>query len=659
MNRHNYQNLNDGKDGTRNVESIIHQIFGENITVDDEGIEFSKNELMEFANEICMITEQMTFNKGLDHFGKAGEEAVLKELQQLHDRQVLKPQHGSKLSVEAKRRSLNYLMFLKEKRCGKIKARGCADGRKQRAYIGKEEASSPTVMIESLLLSCVIDAAEGRDVATVDIPGAFMQADMDETVHVRMEGRMAELIVKLDPKLYRPFIIHEKGKPVLYAELLKALYGTLRAALLFWELLSRQLIQWGFVVNPYDWCVANKTVNGKQCTVLWHVDDLKISHVETTVVDGIISQLNERFGKESPISINRGKVHDYLGMTLDFSVSGKVMIKMFDYIENILADLPEDFNGLVETPAAEHLFTVSENPVYLGTERAEKFHEYTAKLLFLCKRARPDLQTAVSFLTTRVKGPDEDDWKKLGRVMRYLRKTARLPLTLEAHDLHVLKWSVDASFAVHPDMRSHSGASMTMGKGTINGSSRKQKLNTKSSTEAELVGVDDNMTQIIWTRYFLEAQGYAVTDNILLQDNKSTILLENNGKASSSKRTRHVNIRYFFVTDRIKKGEVRVEYCPTESMVADYFSKPLQGRLFRKLRNKIMNCEGDDPDTWKLATAPDLDHRSVLGDKDINKDLNDGKIHDRAGQASVIEGTPARVKSTPAGDRRAPGENDR
>ena len=226
MNKPDYKAMVDGVDTSRDIHSIVHQIFGDVMSVDDAGLEFSETEMKNMMNEICMIMEQMTFNKGLDYFGKAGEEAVLKELMQLHERQVLKPRHGSKLSPEAKRRSLNYLMFLKEKRCGKIKARGCADGRKQRAWIGKDEASSPTVMIESLLLSCVIDATEGRDVATVDIPGAFMQADMDETVHIRMEGRMAELICKLDPSMYRPFIVYEKGKPVLYAELLKALYGT-------------------------------------------------------------------------------------------------------------------------------------------------------------------------------------------------------------------------------------------------------------------------------------------------------------------------------------------------------------------------------------------------------------------------------------------------
>jgi hypothetical protein len=119
------------------------------------------------------------------------------------------------------------------------------------------------VSTESLFLSCVIDAKEERDVATCDIPGAFMQADMEGTVHMRLEGEMAELIVKLDPKLYRKYVHYERGKPVIYVRLKKALYGTLEAALLFWKKLSKSLEKWGFEKNPYDSCVANKMINGK------------------------------------------------------------------------------------------------------------------------------------------------------------------------------------------------------------------------------------------------------------------------------------------------------------------------------------------------------------------------------------------------------------
>jgi len=129
---------------------------------------------------------------------------------------------------------------------------------------------------------------------------------------------------------------------------------------------------------------------------------------------------------------------------------------------------------------------------------------------------------------------------------------------------------------------------MTFGRGAIQSISRKQKLNTKSSTESELVATDDASTMILWTRLFLEDQGYPIEKNILYQDNKSAILLEENGKKSSSKRTRALNIRYFFLTDQIEKGNLSVKYCPTNEMLGDYFTKPLQGRKFKEFRDVIM-----------------------------------------------------------------------
>jgi hypothetical protein len=119
-------------------------------------------------------------------------------------------------------------------------------------------------------------------------------------------------------------------------------------------------------------------------------------------------------------------------------------------------------------------------------------------------------------------------------------------------------------------------------------SSTKHKLNTRSYTETEIVGADNFMPAISWTRYFMKAQGYGVKDNVLFQDNKSSILLEKNGKASSSKRTKHINIRYFFITNRVKKEEVSVVWCPTGGMIGDFATKPLQGDLFHKFRDQIM-----------------------------------------------------------------------
>jgi len=155
-------------------------------------------------------------------------------------------------------------------------------------------------------------------------------------------------------------------------------------------------------------------------------------------------------------------------------------------------------------------------------------------------------------------------------------------------------------------------ATLGLGKGSVFSMSTKQKINTKSSTESELVGVDDGMPMVIWTRRFLEEQGYVVTDNVIYQDNQSAILLERNGRASSGRRTRHIDIRYFFASDKIAQGDIRVEYCPTENMIADFFTKPLQGSLFKRFRALIMNLPEDGVNLVSIGSQECVGARSMI-----------------------------------------------
>ena len=276
-------------------------------------------------------------------------------------------------------------------------------------------------------------------------------------------------------------------------------------------------------------------------------------------------------------------------MTFDFSESGKVKVDMSDYMKKMVDEFREKYklDGTAETPAGADLFGNKASEL-LTIKQKEDFHTFVAKGLFACTRARPDIQTAIAVLSTRVAAPTTEDWKKLYRVMKYINGTQNDVLTLYATNAHTFHWYVDASFAVHPDFWSHTGAIMTMGSGAIQSGSSKQKLNTRSSCEAELVGADDASTKILWTRLFLEAQGYEIKKNILYQDNKSTMLLLKNGKRSSGKRTRALNIWYFFLANQQNKGNLSVEYCPTGEMIGDFLTKPKTGKEFRKFRNLIM-----------------------------------------------------------------------
>jgi ribonuclease HI len=179
-----------------------------------------------------------------------------------------------------------------------------------------------------------------------------------------------------------------------------------------------------------------------------------------------------------------------------------------------------------------------------------------------------------------VQNPTEEDEDKLMRVInKYLNGTRELKVNIRADEGLLITAYIDASDSLHPDGRGHTGIVICVGEGAIYCSSTKQKVNGKSSTEAEIIGVSDGLSQLLWTKNFLEAQGYEERPAILMQDNQSSIQLMHKGR-SINHRTKHMKVRYFFIRDYITRGEVDVDYLPSEDMIADYFTKPLQGALF-------------------------------------------------------------------------------
>ena len=182
--------------------------------------------------------------------------------------------------------------------------------------MAKEEAAAPTIALESVFVTAIIDAKEKREVVTIDI------RNNKDFVIMKINGSLAELMVKTDPKIYRKYITIKKGRQVLYLQLQKALYSMMKSALLFYKKLIKELKEMGFEINPYDPCVANKLVSGKQMTVRWHVDDLMINHIHKSQILKFVRCIKDIYGDN--LTENVGKVHDYLGMTFDYAFEGEV-----------------------------------------------------------------------------------------------------------------------------------------------------------------------------------------------------------------------------------------------------------------------------------------------------------------------------------------------
>jgi hypothetical protein len=581
----------------------------------------------------------MTATAGIKKHGQKAVDALFSEFCQLDNKSVFKPLAASILTKKQKHEALRAVNLIKEKRCGKLKGRTCADGRAQRDLYTKEQTASPTVSTDALMLSLMIDALEHRDVATADVVGAYLLADMDDFTLMKLTGETVDIMTKVN-KEYSAFVTVENGKKVLYLQLMKALYGCVRSALLWYELFSSTLQKLGFELNPYDPCIANKVFEGSQCTIAWYVDDNKISHVNEAVVTNVIKQIEAKFGK---MTVTRGKQHVFLGMKLTLNDNATVKIEMNEYVKEAIVDFGENVTKPASTPAKKNLFEVNNQSPSLSKPLAERFHSVVAKLLYISKRGRPDIQLAVAYLCTRVSCCTEDDWLKLKRVLQYLQRTVDEYLTIGADCMTVMKTWVDAAYGVHGDMKSHTGGVISLGRGAIMCKSTKQKLNTKSSTEAEVVGASDYLPNTIWAKLFLGAQGYNVEESTFCQDNQSAMKLEMNGRASCGQKSRHIDIRYFFMKDRIKSENISIVYCPTELMLADFFTKPLQGGLFERFKRVLMGHEHvntlaqapvttaeERVESNKIATikkmpADENGHASqvLINNKSINSDVSD------------------------------------
>ena len=208
-------------------------------------------------------------------------------------------------------------------------------------------------------------------------------------------------------------------------------------------------------------------------------------------------------------------------------------------------------------------------------------------ILYLAKRTKPECLTAVSYLATKVNECTVGDVDKLQRLVRYIGATREKGVVLMPGATGIsVKLFVDASYGVHHDGKSHTGSCIVIGDlGAVHCRSSKQLIVTKSSTEAELVGLSDSANQGIFIRNFLLAQGYQMGPVTILQDNQSCMALIERGRLGAE-RTWHIQIRYFWVKERVDTGEARIEYLRTEDMYANVLTKPLQGAQFVRERER-------------------------------------------------------------------------
>ena len=461
----------------------------------------------------------------------------------------------------------------------RIKGRIVAGGHRQdKSLYEDKEISSPTVALTSVLTMAALAAKEGKHIMTLDHKAAYLNAAMEgPTVEMLISPEVVEILCDIDVS-YRKFIRADKKIAV---RLKKALYGCVQSAMLWYNELSATLEKMGFIRNPYDTCSFSRVQDNSYDRILLYVDDLFITSDSNPRLQVIADTLKSRY---DAVTYKTGLEHDFLGIHWDFTVLGQASLSMDGYISDIISKY--NVTKKCSTPATDRLFNTTKDSALLTPEKRELFRSCVMTLYYLAKRTRPEILTAISYCATRILGPTEEDEKKWDRVLSYLlfSRTNKMILRIGQHS--ILNAFVDASFGLYEDGKSVTGVAIMLGDATIYVKSGKQKIVTRSSTESELVGISDALSQVLWTREYLLAAGLQLGPAVVYQDNQSTIFLANKGR-STSERSRHIKIRYFFVQHYIEASEIKLEYLPTGQMVADILTKPLHGSLFKALADKL------------------------------------------------------------------------
>jgi hypothetical protein len=524
-----------------------------------------------------LMINHISYNKCINKYGKITKEAMVKELKQMYDMKVWS--YGDFKN----KKIMRSLLLLTEKfdamgTFQKLKGRLVADGstQEEKPYV---ETASPTVSLAAINSQLKIAAVEGRIMWVADVVGAYLNAIMKSEVYMKLESHVVRLMEDIDP-IIKKYKLKDESAIV---KLERALYGCKESALLWHECLKEFLLSIGFVQNEFEKCVFNYIkpgINNKQLTISIHVDDLLMTCEDIKILEWFADELTKRF-KE--IKVQKGDDLTFLGMKMIVDKNKNIMLSMPKYIEELITDIEKE----ALSPATNKAFELNDEAKLLSDEERKKFHTLVAKLLYLAHRIRADILLAVSNLTTKVTCPTEEDKIKLNRILSYLKKTKDMVMNVTNKGSIELEAFIDSSFGIHPNGRSHTGMVITLGGTPILVKSSKQKINTLNSTEAELVALSDKVPFVVEIYDFLKSQGYKnIKTPVIHQDNQSTIAIVTN---NSKQRSKYMKVRKNMIHDLMNDKEINIKYCPTGFMLADVLTKPLQGSLFRRLRNGLLN----------------------------------------------------------------------
>ena len=367
----------------------------------------------------------------------------------------------------------------------------------------------------------------------------------------------------------------------------KALYGLVESSALWYEEIKLFLKQCGYSVHPSDQGIFQKNIGKDVITVCLWVDDF----LGWSSCRGLVQELeNAVRAKYGDARFDDSDVLNYIGMTISQPMHGVIIIKQVEYTKKIvkLAGVKNTSDSPNHPSLMNSKLSVDDADGGDCIDRGT-YLSLLMSAMYLAKRARPDILTPVCILSSRAQEPTTNDMKCLMRVFGYLKGTTDLGLVVKPDSLLLHYW-VDASYNLHSDSRGHTGIVATIGKYNAANyvRSQKQKIHTRSSTEAELVAADEAVLHLMWIILIFDALGYPQTPVTVFQDNKSTMRVCQTGQSRSGK-LKHMVVRYNFLFGKQEENIIKFEYVKTSNMMADLMSKPVNKNVFRKMVARLLN----------------------------------------------------------------------
>jgi len=384
----------------------------------------------------------------------------------------------------------------------------------------------------------------------------------------------------IDMYPYLTQYVDQKGQ--LYFRLEKALYGLKQSPKLWYDHLTKKVMNLGYKINREDQCVFSKVVNGTTLDLFIYVDDILMSHIDKEILDIEAKKLGNEFSGYNIVRDNEGM--KYVGLEIRRNKNMDVIVSMNKYIQEVL-DWSECKQVFV-TPGESTDFQADESALISDMRIIKKFHTGVAKLLYAAIRVRTDILLQVNMLCSKVKAPRVKNLKQLERVYGYLLGTPRRGMVFEGGgSMQVKAWG-DAAFMLHEDLTSRSSCLFEVNGGVVEAHTSKESMRVRSAAEAEFVQASRTSDYLMCCVRFLRGQGWDINKVPVYQDNKAVLALVAAGKPTSN-RTKHIALRHFALKDLVDSNDIVLEWVSTKCMLADILTKPLVGKQFVILRDAI------------------------------------------------------------------------